>query len=1156
MAGTGSGGETGKSAEESIAPNAATELSSTPIAPPVPPLTPDGSKRFASVIKYFRPSKARSTTISTAWSSRNFISKVSAKAPAEGIPRNKIPDEFRFATPTAPKAPNPDPFRRPSLPVPAAVLEPGLSQNLQLENRFLAYQEPRENGNRKSSLPFSGGGLINSVPKSPPPIETPTEKAVFEPPLVRLPLNKTPDMSSQPTASVLKTMAYNIISGGQYDSFHEQNAGPNTATGSQPGPSNLQSGQNTSSGPTNLSGLVCNVHRTTGREPRPLVGPSSTVLGDKLYVFGGRLQSRSRPELLTNEMYELDLVRRHWTKLETTGDIPPPRYFHTVCALGDSKLVCYGGMSAKAAVPNQPSANPNPNAQQPGQESHQGVVLLSDIHIFDVPSRTWVFIPTANAPRGRYAHCATILPSGAAFGSSDAPLSALHHNPSSSNPHQGTLGVEIDGYGGAEMIVVGGQDTSNHYFEEINVFNLRSLKWTSTTSLDRSCGAYRSVATPLIGVNASDIGGGVEVEGFRDPTKPDAQKPDPLLLIYSNYNFLDVKLNLQLRLPDGKLIEKPMNGAVSPPGLRFPNGGIINGHFVVSGTYLTSSKQEYAMWALDLKTLTWGRIDAGGAIFGHGSWNRGVLWSRRSTFVVMGHRKRSLVEDYNHRRINFSHICFVELEAFGLYENPRRSSPTSGYVSVSSPMVPASLQAKISQHGAGGRPLSTAAEELGRMALSLRELSDMELLTIGGERIPVNSHILARRWGPYFIQLLRESTASEENMSDSATLRQQPSSHPSRNSSITITPSLGNNSNYSTATTLVGHSSSSSNQKTAPSLLPNLEIPSAHTLTPTSRPRTLYLPHTHLTVQLLIQYLYTSSLPPPGSQLCTPQILCSLLQLARPYQVDGLLEATVERLHQVLDGRNAAAVFNAAAMAAGGGRGTGFASGPGGTLEVLNGAHSRSNAVMSAIDTMSTLNLNSNSSDTESGGTTGPRSGAIGGGIGSSSGGSGASQRLTSSAQRPANLRINTTNLNSGNTAGGNRNRAESVSSAASTATSASTNTSVSFSESMGADDVAHHNEHMNNMMNDDVLGHGRARGKPEREIWTGEISSVVGLQKRGLRGLMEGRRMRERGGRPTTSTPGTAGGGGGKDGNAAATSGGSQTTSTPMAGAAVGGGG
>jgi len=50
-------------------------------------------------------------------------------------------------------------------------------------------------------------------------------------------------------------------------------------------------------------------------------------------------------------------------------------------------------------------------------------------------------------------------------------------------------------------------------------------------------------------------------------------------------------------------------------------------------------------------------------------------------------------------------------------------------------------------------------------------------------------------------------------------------------------------------------------------------------------------------------------------------VLCSLLQIARPYRIEGLLEATVDRIHQQLDGKNAAAVFNAAATAAGSGSG-------------------------------------------------------------------------------------------------------------------------------------------------------------------------------------------------------------------------------------------
>lgn len=842
-------------------------------------------------------------------------------------------------------------------------------------------------------------------------------------------------------------------------------------------------GQQPSSGPINLSGLVCNVRRTTGKEPHPLVGATTTILGDKLYVFGGRILSRSRPQL-TSDLYELDLIRRHWTKIEPTGDIPPPRYFHSVCALGDNKLVCYGGMSPAPGTPKDPS---NPNSP----ETQSEVVVMSDIHIFDVPSRAWTRVAAHESPQGRYAHCATILPSSACFTSASAPLSAIHHNPET-NAHQGSIGVDIDGFGGAEMVVVGGQDSSNHYIEQVSVFNLRSLKWTNTSPLGRSCGAYRSVVAPLVGMDVSEVGSASPDRDTHEPAEHSEEAGCPML-IYSNYNFLDVKLELQVRLPDGRLVERPMQSQASPPGLRFPNGGIINGHFVVSGTYLTSSKQEYALWALDLKTLTWGRIDAGGSVFGHGSWNRGILWPRRSSFVILGHRKRSLVDDYNHRRINFSHVCVVELEAFGLYNNPSRTASTSGYKSYSSPSVPASLQQKLTQLTTGGRPLSAAADELGKLVLSLQELSDMELQAVGGECISVNSRLLARRWGPYFIQLLRES--SEGGIAEGATLRPG-ATHPSRNSSITITPSVGQNSNYSNATTLVNPAVPSK------ALLENLEAPSAHGLAPTARPRVLYLPHTILTLQVLVQFLYTSALPPPGSSLCTPQILCSLLQLARPYQVNGLLEATVERLHQVLDGRNAAAVFNAAAMAAGGGRGTGFGGGLGGTLEALNGAHSVSNgSVPSASEgttSQHSVLLASDSSDTEHGVTAPSASSSTG--------------DLTNFARGIPSLRIDTnlTQQRSRSRAHAQHDREDSISSS-STATSAS---SADFSQS-DSEFVSDNESRAASRVH-------RHRGADAREIWTGDLSSVIGLQKRGLRGLMEGRRMRERSFKPPSTGSGS----------------------------------
>ncbi|KAK3484629.1 uncharacterized protein B0T23DRAFT_368185 [Neurospora hispaniola] len=802
---------------------------------------------------------------------------------------------------------------------------------------------------------------------------------------------------------------------GRHENSTQRSNGPMSAGPSPnggPGRSQVAGGGGPQPMPSpsqHLSGLMCNVHRTTGREPPPLVGATTTVLGDKLFVFGGRVLSRSKPAPLTADLYELDLIRRHWSKIEATGDVPPPRYFHSMCALGDTKLVCYG---------------------------------------------------------------------------------ALQHNPSSGNPNEGRIGINIDGTGGAEMVVIGGQDAANHYIEQISVFNLRSLKWVSTEQLGKSCGAYRSVVAPLPPSLAAKIGKPHPVSGRPDPgaTSQEAKDAGSSMLIYSNYNFLDVKLELQVRSSDGTLVETTMKEQYSPPGLRFPNGGIIDHYFVVSGTYLTSSKQEYALWALDLRNLSWSRIDAGGAVFSQGSWNRGVLWNRRNTFVVLGHRKRSLVDDYNHRRINFSNVCMVELEAFGFYDNPRKTAPMSGFVSASSPYTGPGLSlARKAGFTAGGRQHSRAAEELGEKALTMRELADMDILCIGGERIPVNSRIVARRWGPYFVQLLREGTACQDG-SDVMTLRSNSisaSSGMGRSSNMTPTPGNRNTMESQMSVYSGGSSAGKPPSTAATSVAGSImsptgvdaaalnSAPTPRTLAPNNRPRCLYLPHTFLTIQALLHFLYTSSLPQPTSPLCTPQILCSLLQIARPYRVDGLLEAVVERLHNLLDSRNAAAVFNATAMAAGGGRGID------GTLNPNFFPPADLDGLASPVGSM-------------------PPSAN-----GSEYGGGGSSL-----AARTAALHINTTGLQQGR-----RPPDEELS---------ATN-SVSGSEWS------------------EIGEHERERGS---EIWSGELSSVIGLQKRGLRGLMEGRRMRER----TGTNPGMGLGGPGPSSGHGGPGGPSLYGSTPTA--------
>ena len=910
---------------------------------------------------------------------------------------------------------------------------------------------------------------------------------------------------------------------------------------SPPGGHQLQ-GNN---GATNLSGLVCNVHRCTGKEPHALVGATTTILGDKLYVFGGRVLSRRRPQL-TSDLYELDLIRKHWTKVVAIGDIPPPRYFHSMCTLGDTKLICYGGMSSAP-----PTASPQ--VQQASQEPQPDIGVMSDLHIYDATTRTWTEIKTSETPQGRYAHCAAVLPSTSVFTSTNAVHSAMHHNPGSENPNQGSIGISLDGSGGAEMVVVGGQDSANHYIEQISVFNLRSLKWTSTQTLGRSCGAYRSVIAPLKHMAASTIGSKPQgAEGVENTIKAaEENKEGPSMLIYSNYNFLDVKLELQIRHMDGSLTEKPMNSQFSPPGLRFPNGGVLANHFVVSGTYLTSSKQEYALWALDLRTLTWSRIDAGGGVFGQGSWNRGVVWPRRNTFVILGNRRRSLVEDYNHRRINFSNVCMVELEAFGLHDNPHRTNPTSSFPSVSAPIVPPLLAPKANPPSSHG-PFSNTAIDLGEKVMDIRELCDMDLLAISGERLPVNSHLLARRWGPYFIQLMRESASTSGDLSSRQSNYHSTDSNPnseagtlrpvisaaqsiaSRNSSITITPSINTMNSMGTDRTLGPPPSISSGAATtivAPSI--PLEPPSPNTLPADKRPRTLYLPHTILTLRALVRFLYTAALPLPGHSLCTPQILCSLLQIARPYRVDGLLEAVVERLHQVLDGRNAAAVFNAAAMAAGGGHGTGAIFGDE-ELErygagqqqsrltnglVTNGERRRStsHAATTSNNHMRNFSGSTRVDEPAENNDSSPRSS-----ISASTDASSASSAPSGGAGGEGSQ----ASLGSDNSGSGGRRNEQS----------------------------GHHHG--------GVVNHGSGgaragaatdittnKADKDEEIWSGGVSCVLGLQKRGLRGLMEGRRARERRG-------GGGGGGGGVGGENGPVGVGNSSRSQAAGGGGAAGGG
>lgn len=162
-----------------------------------------------------------------------------------------------------------------------------------------------------------------------------------------------------------------------------------------------------------------------------------------------------------------------------------------------------------------------------------------------------------------------------------------------------------------------------------------------------------------------------------------------------------------------------MTGNSFPPGLRFPTGAMLGTHFIVAGTYLTQSYQSFSIWALDLTTMTWSRIDPGSAL-ASGSWFRSCLWAEANKLVIFGNASGNLASDYNRRLLSWDHVACIDLEAFGIYQYPKLYMPIE-------------------------------EQQLGIAALEEGVMTDFDILCDDGRKIAVSRKILEDRW-PWFKQ--------------------------------------------------------------------------------------------------------------------------------------------------------------------------------------------------------------------------------------------------------------------------------------------------------------------------------------------------------------------------------------------------------------------
>ncbi|GJN94458.1 hypothetical protein Rhopal_007538-T1 [Rhodotorula paludigena] len=440
--------------------------------------------------------------------------------------------------------------------------------------------------------------------------------------------------------------------------------------------------------------LTSTVRRTKGDCPPPLVGASVTLVGDSIFVFGGRpVDSRE----MTNSVYALDLRSLAWTKLwppaavptsataAVAAEGPAPRYFHSAQAW-DDQLVIFGGQSYVA-----------------GSDGSGGAHLetLNELVLFDTKRHTWSFPsptcrPGTSAPSPRYAHLSQVTRVA-----SRPPPGFAQDPPTYSS----------------RLVILGGQDAENNYLPDLAVLDLAQMQWVAQAPYPRKAGTYRSVAaTASVGVAPREekIGTDGEVLVYSShAVEPTEDKEEPVW-VYSNSNFASPRRDLDiiphvhdaLTTPAYLSLSDSMVGDPSfPPGLRFPHAYACGHHLVLSGAHVGVNRAEFVIWTLDLGTapaasktrdkLVWKALPLD-KVFGKGGWGPAT---------------------------NFSQVAFVDLEGFGVYVPPPQ-------------------------------PIPAIQQQLGLLTMSQPQLFDYEIIASDKERLGCSRKLLEARW-PWFADELR-----------------------------------------------------------------------------------------------------------------------------------------------------------------------------------------------------------------------------------------------------------------------------------------------------------------------------------------------------------------------------------------------------------------
>lgn len=450
-----------------------------------------------------------------------------------------------------------------------------------------------------------------------------------------------------------------------------------------------------------IADLTTRLASAKGDVPPPLIGASTTLVNNRVYVFGGRLTESAHVQ---NQVYVLDLGNGVWTHVvpkHQQQDQQPPtaRYFHSATAINNHCIVFFGGITIAAS--------------NGGELRSLGDLFI--LHISDDSEQLcWEF------PTNAMDDDITITP----------------------HPRHSHLAMAANN--DRHLVILGGQDVNSGYIDEINVYDCKKQIWYPRIATQSHYTSYETAAATLLPISASasatmgspnflkvfsDDHNGQQEDSNEDRTQQQQQQQTltttTTLFAYSNENIHGVHRRLhQITVSASGHVESitDYTAALStsrqyaPPALRAMGSAACGQFLIMFGACTTSDPHHMQIWALNISTMMWTKIDAEPRLI-NGSWLCGVFrkHAERNELIVFGHPDGALHEDYTQRVVHYDYWITIDTEAFGVYNPP--------YITC-----------------------GTFAQDAGLALLNNPALSDLTIVTTDGQRARANSTILAQRW--------------------------------------------------------------------------------------------------------------------------------------------------------------------------------------------------------------------------------------------------------------------------------------------------------------------------------------------------------------------------------------------------------------------------